>query len=90
MRTQTSLYPPPSSLNIASSSAIIPQHRSFAASVFTIGGLVRRIAEYLIRTELIVRDPAIKKKDKEPDDVKRRVEATLAAAEERNKRARNK
>jgi hypothetical protein len=59
-----------------------------AASVFTITGLVRHIAEYLIRTELIVRDPATKKKDKEPDDVKRRVEATLAANEEKNKRAR--
>jgi hypothetical protein len=65
-----------------------------AASVFAITGLVRHIAEYLIRTKLIVRDPATKKKDqeeKEPDDVKRRTEATLAAArEESNKRGRKK
>jgi hypothetical protein len=57
---------------------------SLAASVFTITGLVRHIAEYLIRTEIIVRDPATKKKDKEPDDVKRRVEAALAANEKKN------
>jgi hypothetical protein len=90
----------------STSSAVVPQRRSsriaapsysahLAASVFTIKGLVRHIAEYLIRTSLIVRDPATKKKDKEekePDDVKRRIEATLAAArEESNKRVcRNK
>jgi hypothetical protein len=78
-------------------SAVVPQRRSsrisarsnsahLAASVFTISGLVRHIAEYLIRTELIVRDPLLKKKEKEPDDVKRRVEATLAANEKRNKK----
>jgi ankyrin repeat protein len=83
----------------SSSSFIIPQPRSshLAVSVFAITGLVRHIAEYLIRTELIVRDPATKKKDKEdqepdddqePDEVKRRVEATLAAHEESNKRSR--
>jgi ankyrin repeat protein len=75
----------------SSSSSIIPQRHSshLAASVFTITGLVRHIAEYLIRTELIVRDPATKNKDKEPDDVRKRIEATLAAAEESNRRARN-
>jgi hypothetical protein len=62
-----------------------------ASSVFTITGLVWHIVEYLIRTDLIVRDPATKKKDqeeKEPDDmIKRRIEAKLAAArEESNKR----
>jgi hypothetical protein len=78
-----------SSSSSLSSSAVVPKRRSsriaapshsvhLAASVFTIAGLVRHIAEYLIRTELIVRDPAIKK-DKEPDDVKRSVEATLAS-----------
>jgi hypothetical protein len=95
-----------SSSSSSSSSAVVPQRRSsriaapshsahLASSVFTITGLVRHIAEYLIRTDLIVRDPATKKKDmeeKEPDDVKRRIEATLAAArEESNKRVcRNK
>jgi hypothetical protein len=79
------------SASSSSSSAVnIPQHRSFAASVFTISGLVRHIAEYLTRTELIVRDPAIKKKDQESDDVKRRVEAMLAADEESNKNKRNR
>jgi ankyrin repeat protein len=59
-----------------------------AASVFTITGLVRLIAEYLIRTEIIVRDPATKKKDPEPDDVKRRIEVTLAVAREESKQTR--
>jgi hypothetical protein len=45
---------------------------------FGISGIVRRIASYLKRGKLIVRDPSIPKEDQEPDDVKRRVEATLA------------
>jgi hypothetical protein len=77
-----------------SSRTAAPSHSAhLAASVFTIKGLVRHIAEYLIRTEIIVRDPATKKKakeDQEPDDVKRRIEATLAANEEKNKKVRNK
>jgi hypothetical protein len=56
-----------------------------AASVFTITGLVRHIAEYLIRTEIIVRERRDDDEDEdpEPDDVKRRIEAALAANEER-------
>jgi hypothetical protein len=62
-----------------------------SASVFTITGLVRHIAEYLIRMTSIVKDPATKNMDKESDDVKMRVEATLAANEESiKKKARNK
>jgi hypothetical protein len=66
------------------------QSAHLAASMFTIQGIVRHVAEYLIRTEIIVRDPTLKKREKEPDDVKRRIEAALAAAAEgSNKRARN-
>jgi hypothetical protein len=77
--------------NFHETSGLYSSSSHLAASVSTIAGLVRHIAEYLIRTEIIVSDPAIKKKDKEekePDDVKRRIEAALAAHEESNKRAR--
>jgi hypothetical protein len=86
-----------SSLSSSSSTAFKAQHRShLAASVFTIQGLVRHIAEYLIRTEIIVREPRDDDDDdadddeQEPDDVKRRIEAALAVAEGSNKRTRNK
>jgi ankyrin repeat protein len=58
--------------------------------VFGIEGIVRDyIAPYLMRTDIIIRDPE-EEDDEEPDDVRRRVEAALAADDERNKAARNK
>jgi ankyrin repeat protein len=59
-----------------------------ATSVFSIEGLVRRIASFFINKKLIVKDPAIKKEDEEPDDVRRRIEAALAADQEKNRRTR--
>jgi hypothetical protein len=55
---ETSDVVPFSSSSSSSSSSFVPHRRSahLASSVFTIPGLVRHIAEYLIRTELIVRD----------------------------------
>jgi ankyrin repeat protein len=56
-------------------------------SVFMNFGLIRDwIAPFLLRTDIIVRDLSIPHPPKEPDAVKRRVEATLLS--ERNKRAR--
>jgi ankyrin repeat protein len=46
---------------------------------FGISGIVRRIASFMKRGGIIVKDPAIAREDEEPDDVKRRVEATLAS-----------
>jgi hypothetical protein len=60
-----------------------------ATSVFTIGGLVRRIASFFINKKTIVKDPSIKKEDEEPDDVRRRIEAALAENEEKNRRTRH-
>ena len=54
-----------------SSPTILPS----VASVFD--NLTRHIATFLHRNDLIVVDPAIKEEDKEPDDVKKRVEAML-------------
>jgi ankyrin repeat protein len=48
-----------------------------AASVLTNSGLVRLVASFLINNELIVKDPNV---TVGPDDVKKRVEASLAAA----------
>jgi hypothetical protein len=64
------------------------QSARLVVSVFTIEGLVRRIASFFINKKLIVKDPAIKKEDEEPDDVRRRIEAALAANEEKNRRTR--
>jgi ankyrin repeat protein len=53
------------------------------SSVFSITGLTLEIASYLLRVDIIVRDPSIPKKkpeEEEPDDVKTRIEAALAAA----------
>jgi hypothetical protein len=55
---------------------------------FGISGIVRRIASFMKRGGIIVKDKAIAREDEEPDEVKRRVEATLAAHEESNKKAR--
>jgi ankyrin repeat protein len=108
---ETSDVVPFFSSSSSSSSAVVnlPQRRSprlaasthsahLAASVFSIAGLVRHIAAYLIRTELIVRERRNDDDDddgddddeeeKKPDDVKRRIEVALAANEEKNKRAR--
>jgi hypothetical protein len=50
-------------------------------NVLTNSDLIRKeIGPYLLRTDLIVRDPSIPKEDREPDEVKRRIEAALAAA----------
>jgi hypothetical protein len=53
------------------------------AKVFGISGIVRDyIAPYLMRNDIITRDPEDKDEDKEPepDEVKLRIEAALAAA----------
>jgi hypothetical protein len=60
-----------------------------ATSVFTIEGLVRRIASFFINKKIIVKDPSIKKEDEEPADVRRRIEAALAENEEKNRRTRH-
>jgi hypothetical protein len=41
-----------------------------------------------MRNDIITRDPSIPRPPKQPDAVKRRVEAALAANEESKKRAR--
>jgi hypothetical protein len=50
-------------------------------NVFSISGVVRDyIAPYIMRKDIIIRDPSIPRPPKQPDDVKMRVEAALAAA----------
>ena len=65
------------------------QSARLASSVFGNSGLARHIASFLLRTEIIIRDPSIPREEdeREPDDVKRRIEASLAANAS-NKKAR--
>jgi hypothetical protein len=57
-------------------------------SVLSISGLVREwISPYVMRKGVIIRDPSIPRPPKEPDDVKIRVEAALAAARSLSKKA---
>jgi hypothetical protein len=50
-------------------------------NVFSIAGLVREwIVPYVMRKGVIIRDPSIPRPPKQPDEVKLRIEAELAAA----------
>jgi hypothetical protein len=47
-------------------------------AVFCCSDMVRLIADFILRVQVIVRDPEDVDEEKEPDDVKRRFEASLA------------
>jgi hypothetical protein len=59
--------------------------------VFVISGIVRDyIAPYVMRKDIIIRDPSIPRPPKQPDDVKMRIEAGLAAAASSSSSSNNK
>jgi hypothetical protein len=60
-------------------------------TVFSIEGIVRDyIAPYIKRKDVITRDPSIPRPTKEPDDVKKRIEAGLAAGNSSSSSSSNK
>jgi hypothetical protein len=68
------------SLLLLSSACSTSASSTSLIKVFSISGLVRDyIAPYLMRKDIIIRDPAIPRPPKQPDDVKRRIETGLAA-----------
>jgi hypothetical protein len=73
-------------LSKSCSSSVLPLASSSVISVFGNADIIRHMSDFFLRTELIVKDPSISEDDQELDDVKRRIEASLAEAS--NKRAR--
>jgi ankyrin repeat protein len=62
----------------STSDSSFPFNTSTINSVFSQPELVRYIAQFVMRSDLIINDPAIPQEEREPDDVKRRIEAALA------------
>jgi hypothetical protein len=63
---------------IVSSTAGVRHSANLSASVLGNPDLLELVAEYLLRTDIIVCDKSV---EKGPDEVKRRIEAALAANE---------